>query len=153
MGPDGSHITDQTFRTLLLPSSPFGFSFLTIFAEGKSLVALLYLSFRLNAGSFAIQTELKKKKEKRKGERGSKGKRYKKKSLPWHIKSGLTLLLLKRLSSVKNGVLAVSDVAAFYSRPFNRDSTRFNEENWEFFLQRGIPRYFFLSPRSILTSE
>lgn len=152
MGPDGSHITDQTFRTLLLPSSPFGFSFLTIFAEGKSFVALLYLSFRLNAGSFAIQTELKKKR-KGKGERGSKGKRYKKKSLPRHIKSGLTLLLLKRLSSVKNGVLAVSDVAAFYSRPFNRNSTRFNEENWEFFLQRGIPRYFFLSPSSILTSE
>ena len=151
MGPDGSHITDQTFRTLLLPSSPFGFSFLTIFAEGKRLVSLLYLSFRLNAGSFAIQTELKKKKEKEKEE--AKEKDTRKKSLPRHIKSGLTLLLLKRLSSVKNGVLAVSDVAAFYSHPFNRDSTRFNEENWEFFLQRGIPRYFFLSPSSILTSE
>ena len=153
MGPDGSHITDQTFRTLLLPSSPFGFSFLTIFAEGKRLVSLLYLSFRLNAGSFAIQTELKKKKKKKRRKRKQRKKIQEKKSLPRHIKSGLTLLLLKRLSSVKNGVLAVSDVAAFYSHPFNRDSTRFNEENWEFFLQRGIPRYFFLSPSSILTSE
>ena len=94
-----------------------------------------------------------KKKKKKRRKRKQRKKIQEKKSLPRHIKSGLTLLLLKRLSSVKNGVLAVSDVAAFYSHPFNRDSTRFNEENWEFFLQRGIPRYFFLSPSSILTSE